>query len=66
MSGVGAPGGKRPRGAYRRGHKNPAAGMAYRHSEKGMMARRLRNQNPEVRARNKVRRDLRKRLHGGG
>lgn len=59
---VGVPGGPR---SHHRGPGNKAKASAYRHSEKGMMAKRTRDANPEHRARVKARRDIKRRMKGG-
>jgi hypothetical protein len=62
MRGVGVPGGPRSHGHT---HKNKAKADQYRHSEAGMMARHLRNMNPEVKAHRKALRDAHRKLKGG-
>lgn len=62
MRGVGVPGGPRSPGHSR---KNKAKEALYRHSEAGMTARKLRNQNPEVKARRAAYRAARRKMSGG-
>jgi hypothetical protein len=61
--GVGAPGGPRPRGIRHGGNKAKAA--AYRHSEKGMMTRKMRLMDPQVKAHNALRRAVKRQMKAG-
>lgn len=62
MGGVGLPGGPH---RSRSGRGNQAKASEYRHTEAGMMARRLRSMNPERKAYLKIKREMKRHLHGG-
>jgi hypothetical protein len=64
MRGVGLPGGPKGGSTYKGGGAK-ARQQAYRQSEAGRQARKMRAQNPENRAKLAAKREIKRKMHGG-